>query len=104
MSFLYLGAILFSTFGMLTLDRRYRLAFFKDWKRTLIAVLTGLVVFIVWDVFGISFGIFFDGNSPLTTGIMLAPEFPLEELFFLFFLCYFSLIVYRLVGRVWQRT
>lgn len=103
MSFVYLGAILFSTFGMLTLDWRHKLAFFPQWKRTTITIVVAMIVFLIWDVFGISLGIFFDGNSPLTTGFMVAPELPIEEFFFLFFLCYFTLIVYRLLEKKWQR-
>lgn len=103
MNLLYLGAILFSTFGMLVLDRRLKLAFFNDWRRTAITLAVGLVVFLIWDLFGIHLGIFFDGGSPLTTGIMVAPELPIEEFFFLTFLCYFALIVYRLLEKKWPR-
>lgn len=104
MSFLYLGSILFSTFGMLMLDRQYRLAFFFDWKRTASTLLVGLAVFLLWDIFGIHLDIFFDGGSPLTTGFMVAPDLPIEEFFFLTFLCYFALIVYRLLEKKWRRT
>lgn len=103
MGFVYLGAILFSMFGMLLLDRRFKLAFFYDARRTLITLIIGVIVFIIWDIFGISLGIFFEGTSPFDSGIMLAPHFPLEELFFLTFLCYFTLILYRLLEKKWQR-
>lgn len=103
MGFVYLGAILFSLFGMTMLDRRFKLAFFHDAKRSAITLLIGVIVFIVWDVFGITLGIFFEGESPFDTGIMLAPHFPLEELFFLTFLCYFTLILYRLLETRWRR-
>lgn len=89
---------------MLILDWRYTLAFFYDRRRTSIAILVGMAVFIIWDLLGISLGIFFDGNSPLTTGFMVLPDLPIEEFFFLFFLCYFSLIVYRIVEKLWPRT
>ena len=102
MSFIYLGAILFSLAGMLLLDWRHHLAFFDNWKRALITIAIGLGVFLIWDVLGISLGIFFEGNSSITTGIMLAPELPLEELFFLTFLCYFTLIVYRILEKLWR--
>ncbi len=104
MSFVYLGAIIFSIIGMLILDKRFSLGFFYNWKRAAATIGIGMAVFIVWDIFGIALGIFFDGNSPLTTGFMIAPEFPIEELFFLFFLCYFTLIVYRLLEVLWKRT
>lgn len=99
MSWLYLGAILFSTFGMAMLDRRFGLAFWKDARRAAIAIAVGVGLFIVWDIFGIALGIFFSGHSAFMSGIYLAPEFPIEELFFLIFLCYFTLIVYRLAEK-----
>ena len=102
MSFIYLGAILFSLAGMLLLDWRHHLAFFDNWKRALITIAIGLGVFLIWDVLGISLGIFFEGNSSITTGIRLAPELPLEELFFLPVLCYFTLIVYRILEKLWR--
>lgn len=103
MGFLYLGAILFSLFGMVLLDRRFKLAFFYDTRRSFFTILIGLIVFIVWDVFGIVLGIFFHGKSPFDTGLLLAPNFPIEELFFLTFLCYYTLILYRLLEKKWQR-
>lgn len=104
MKLAYLAAILFSTFGMVMLDKRFALALFHDARRTIIAIAIGVAVFIAWDILGISMGIFFSGSSPYTTGLFLAPEFPVEELFFLTFLCYFTLIIYRLLERQWPRT
>ncbi len=105
MSWLYLGALLFSMAGMATLDWRWRLAFFHDWQRAAKTIALGVIVFLLWDMLGIRLGIFFVGNSPYDSGILLAPELPLEELFFLTFLCYFTLIVYQIIRRrPWQRT
>lgn len=103
MSFFYLGAILFSFLGMVLLDRHEKLAFYSDAKRTLLTLLVGVVVFIIWDIFGIVFGVFFSGESPYMTGWYLAPEFPIEEFFFLTFLCYFTLMMYRLLEKRWRR-
>lgn len=99
MQFLYLASILFSASGMAILDYRYKLAFFYDARRTWLVLLVGLAVFALWDAAGIALGIFFSGHSPYMSGIYLAPEFPIEELFFLLFLCYFTLIIYRLARR-----
>jgi len=103
-AFLYLGGLLVSLFGMVIIDRKYSLAFFKDKRRALITVFVAVAVFIVWDVLGIALGIFFAGDSPYMSGLFLAPEFPIEELFFLTFLSYFTLIVYRTTEKLWQRT
>ena len=104
MHFLYLGALLCSFAGMITLDWRHKLALFCDIRRTLLTVGIGVAVFILWDIFGIALGIFFSGQSPYMSGLYLGPEFPVEELLFLTFLCYFTLVMYRLLETRWQRT
>lgn len=93
MSFLYLAALLISLTGLATLDVRFKLAFAKNPKAAFIATAIPYLIFVVWDLVGISFGIFFKGQSKFLTGVMIAPEFPLEELFFLALLCYTTLIV-----------
>lgn len=104
LGFSYLGALLFSLCGMLVLDKRHTIALFADARRTVMTVVVSVLVFIVWDVLGIGLGIFFSGKSPFMSGLYLAPEFPIEELLFLTFLCYFTLILYRLGERRWLRT
>ena len=47
--------------------------------------------FLLWDALGIVTGTFFRGESPYMTGVDLAPEMPLEEPVFLFFLTYLTL-------------
>lgn len=100
--FFYLGALLFSIAGLGLLDWRYKLAFWDQPKRTALVVGLGIVIFALWDFFGISLGIFFKGDSPYMLPFVLFPEFPLEELFFLFLLCYVALLLYRWSAR-WQR-
>lgn len=102
MNWLYLAAIIFSFVGIMTLDWRHRLACWCDSRRTIMTVLIATVVFVAWDICGISLGIFRSGHSPYMSGIYLFPEFPLEELVFLLFLNYFSLIVYRLGTKQWR--
>ena len=99
MSYLYLGLLLFSLFGMAVLDWKYRLAFFYSAKRTALTLGASVAVFAVWDVIGIMLGIFFSGQSAYMTGWYLGPEFPIEELFFLWLLTYFTLIVYRMLEK-----
>jgi len=82
-SLLYLGALLVSIAGMLVLDVRFKLFFAAAPVRAAIVYLVGMAFFLVWDVAGITLGIFFRGNPGLLTGVLLAPELPLEELFFL---------------------
>ena len=89
---LYLLAILVSTAGIALLDWRFRLAFWVARGRTLATVAIGVVFFLVWDAVGILTGVFVKGDSPLYTGIVLAPELPLEEVLFLAFLCFLALV------------
>lgn len=99
MSFVYLAALLISLTGLATLDAKFKLAFAKNAKAATIAIAIPYLIFVIWDAAGIALGIFFKGQSQLLTGIMIAPEFPLEELFFLALLCYTTLIVATWFGR-----
>jgi lycopene cyclase domain-containing protein len=91
-NFLYLGSLLVSLAGLVALDRKHKLAFAKNPKAATIAIAIPYLLFVIWDAAGIALGIFFKGQSQFLTGIMIAPEFPIEELFFLALLCYTTLI------------
>lgn len=100
---LYLAAILASTFGVLLLDRRWRLAAWSAPGRTLAAVGIGTAFFLIWDAAGIAAGVFVKGDSPLLVGIDLAPHLPLEEPFFLAFLSYLALVAWAGAQRLLER-
>lgn len=101
MSFVYGLALVGALVGTGLLDWRNRLALFGGAPfRTLIIVTVGVAFFLVWDVVGISEGIFFRGSGPWMTGLLVAPELPLEEVFFLILLCYSTLIAYLLASQV----
>ncbi len=91
----YLAALAVSLGGLAVLDRRFRLAFWSDWRRAALAVGTGVVAFLAWDVAGLALGIFARGESPWMTGLLLAPDLPVEEAVFLTLLCYVALLVWR---------
>ncbi|MCO1338895.1 C50 carotenoid epsilon cyclase [Kocuria polaris] len=100
MTYLVILLVLIGCMGLL--DFRFRLVL---WNRPLAGALTlvvGTAFFLAWDVWAIHEGIFLHRASPLMTGLMLGNQLPLEELFFLFFLCYQTLIVFagaqRLIG------
>ena len=95
MGILYLAALLISLAGMVVLDRRFRLFFFDRPRRAAVVLVVGVAFFLVWDLLGIGLGIFFRGETSFMTGILLAPELPLEELFFLTLLCYLTMNVFR---------
>ena len=91
---LYLLALLVALTGMVVLDRRFRLFFWRDARRATIVLLAGLVFFLVWDLAGVGGGIFFRGETAFMTGLQIAPEVPVEEVFFLTLLCYLTMNVY----------
>ena len=95
MNYLYLAALLVSIGGMVVLDVRFRLFFAAAPLRAAIVLVVGVAFFLAWDIAGIALGIFFRGNPDLLTGVQLAPELPLEELFFLVLLCYTTMNAFR---------
>jgi lycopene cyclase domain-containing protein len=103
-SFLYLAALLVSITGMVVLDVRFRLFFAVAPLRAAIVLVIGVAFFLVWDIAGIGLGIFFRGNPDLLTGTLLAPELPLEELFFLVLLCYTTMNAYGFAALRWLRS
>ncbi|MFM6971618.1 MAG: lycopene cyclase domain-containing protein [Rhodoluna sp.] len=98
MNFVYLLILGISISGLAVLDFKYKLAIAKT-RRYLCVILISVLFFLVWDVAGISLGIFFRGGSQLQTGILLAPELPLEEIFFLSLLNYSALLLIKAIGR-----
>ena len=99
-NFAYAACLLVSIAGMAILDWRYRLFWWADRRRAAIVHLGGFAVFVAWDVHGIAAGIFKRGDSPYMTGWNLAPHLPVEELLFLFFLCWLTMVLYTGSGRL----
>jgi lycopene cyclase domain-containing protein len=97
--FAYLAALVVSLAGLGLLDWRYRVAIFADARRALLTLAVGIAFFLLWDAVGIGLGIFFRGDGPYMTGVLLAPELPLEELFFLTLLVYQTLLLWRYFER-----
>jgi lycopene cyclase domain-containing protein len=98
-SLVYLGVLLVSLAGMVVLDLRFRLFFAVTPVRAAIVLVVGIAFFLVWDLAGIGAGIFFRGNPGLLTGVLIAPELPLEEVFFLALLCYLTMNAYGWLTR-----
>ena len=99
MQFLYLVALLIALTGMVMLDRRFTLFFWRSPWRAAAVLLAGLVFFVVWDLAGIGLGIFFRGETDFMTGLQVAPELPVEELFFLTLLGYLTMNLYAGIER-----
>jgi lycopene cyclase domain-containing protein len=99
MPFLYLVALLVALAGMVLLDRRFGLFFWRGPLRATIVLVVGEAFFLAWDLEGIRLGIFFRGETSFVTGWQWAPQLPIEEPFFLLLLCYLTMNVYGFLAR-----
>lgn len=85
------------------IDRRWKLYFWSGAPmRAWIVLIVGVLFFLAWDVVGIINGLFWHGENSLTLGIFVAPELPLEEVFFLAFLCYQTMIYILGAPVLWR--
>ena len=103
MSWLYALGLVLALAGMVTLDWRHRLFFWADARRAAIVLVAGVAFFLVWDLAGIGLGVFFRGPSPFVTGLVIAPEVPVEEVLFLALLSYLTMNVFAGVTRLLMR-
>lgn len=104
MSVLYLAFLLASISCMALIDWRYRLFFWRDAMRATLVLVFGLAFFLAWDFLGIGLGIFAIGETQIMTGIVLAPELPLEEPIFLLFLCYLTMVLVMGFQKIFWRA
>jgi lycopene cyclase domain-containing protein len=100
---LYLAALALSSAGLLVLDARFRLAVFRSPRRAIAVLAIAIAGFLAWDLAGIALGIFFEGNRALLVGVDLAPELPLEEVFFLLLLTLSALEAFAVTARLLER-
>lgn len=90
----YLAAILVSSASMLLIDHRWRLYLFAAARRALAIQAIGVGAFLAWDLVCIRLGIFERGTGPFLTGVEIVPHLTIEEPFFLWFLCHFTMLVF----------
>lgn len=89
--FAYLIILTVALICMVLCDWRWKLAFFFDARRATVLTAAVVIAFLIWDAFGIATGSFFRGGSDYMTGVILAPEMPIEEPIFLVFLTYLTI-------------
>lgn len=103
----YAAALLGATACMALLDARFRLVLWSSPRRSVrlagLALAAGIAFFLVWDVVAIALGFYHRGDSEAMTGLLLAPDLPVEELLFITFLCYLTLVLHGLVGKALDR-
>lgn len=93
MKYTYLAILFFSISGMIIIDCRYKLVFYDMPKAAARAIAIMMAILLFVDVIGINWNIFAT-NSKYVSGIFLGnPNLPIEEVFFLFLLCYFVLVL-----------
>lgn len=100
----YLLCLLLAGVGVALLDRRWRLAAWRDVsgsrRCTLALVGVGSALLLAWDVAAIALGFYGRGESDALLGVWLAPHLPLEEVVFVAFLSYTTLVVAGGADRV----
>lgn len=99
----YITALLLSIIGIALIDRKHGLSYWNNKQRTVLTIGVSISVFIVWDLIGISLGIFFSGSSKYMMPYFIVDQFPIEELFFLLLLNYTALNIYQVGRRIWPR-
>jgi lycopene cyclase domain-containing protein len=97
---LYLAALLVSIAGLVVLDLRVKLFLGAAPLRAAVVLVVGVGGFLAWDAAGVGLGVFFEGPSRLLIGIDLAPQIPLEELFFLLLLCLSAMEAFTVAQRL----
>lgn len=100
MSAAYLLCLIASLGCMVLLDARLGLFFWRDARRAAVVLTAGVLFFLAWDLAGIGLGVFFRGQTDYMLDVNLAPELPLEEVFFLTFLCYLVMNLFFLFQRL----
>ncbi len=103
MGLLYLLSLLAGIGCMLLIDRRFGLFFWHDPAIALLVTTIGTTLFLLWDVAGIAAGVFLRGDAVIASGIVLAPELPLEEPVFLIFLVLCTMVIFTGTVKILER-
>jgi lycopene cyclase domain-containing protein len=98
-SWSYLAALLSALTCVALVDRRWRLVLWADVRRGALTLFAGAVFFLVWDLFAVHDGFYRRSDSDAMIGAQIAPGVPVEEVFFVLFLCYVALVLHRLLAR-----
>jgi lycopene cyclase domain-containing protein len=84
-------------------DWKFRLCFWRSPGPASAVVAAGVGLFLAWDAVAIAAGVFLHGASPFMTGVLLAPELPLEEPVFLAFFSYSALLLFAAAELIASR-
>lgn len=92
-NYAYLLTLIFGLSGLVLWDYIKKIALFKNTKAWagVVGITVGLLL--IWDILGLVLDIFHT-NSRFVTGIFIVtPDLPIEEILFLTFLTYFTLLL-----------
>lgn len=103
MNLIYLASLLVAIGCMLLIDARFRLFFWRDPAAATIVTIAGVAFLLVWDLAGIGLGIFLRGDGVIASGLILAPELPVEEPVFLTFLVLCTMVLYTGARRILEQ-
>ena len=99
-SLVYLVSLVLVLTCMALVDRRWKLFFWADARRATVVFAFGFVLFLAWDLVALHFELYERGRSELMTGVEVAPDLPVEELFFVAFLPYLTMVLHGLGRRL----
>jgi lycopene cyclase domain-containing protein len=102
-SLVYLLSLALVLVCMALTDRHWKLFFWADARRAAVVFGFGFALFLAWDLVALHYELYERGRSELMTGIEVAPELPVEELFFVAFLPYLTMVLHGL-GRRFLRV
>lgn len=97
---IYLACLLAGICCMLLIDRRFSLFFWHNAGAASLVTAAGVAFLLLWDAAGIASGIFLRGEGKVASGIVLAPEMPIEEPVFLVFLVLCTMVAYTGFARL----
>lgn len=95
MRYLYLASILFSFSGLLLLDWRYHVALFWRRRTALQLVLSIFTFLLIWDIALVGTKLYWTKPQYVTGWHIGTPNLPVEEIGFLLFLSYLTLLAWR---------
>jgi lycopene cyclase domain-containing protein len=100
MHLVYLGTLVVVLGCMVLMDHRWKLFFWADPRRAAVVFAIGYVLFLGWDLAALELQLYERGRSEWMTGIEVAPDLPVEELLFVAFLPYLTMVLHGLATRV----
>jgi hypothetical protein len=94
LNYVYAIGLMLAFAAMGYIDWRWRVALFRDPRRSVTVVVLTAALLIVFDVVGLALGVYRAGDR--VVGLVFgSPDFPVEELFLLLFFGYFCPIMLR---------